>query len=68
MVLLSILFPWLAFLVRGKLLAGVVCLFLQLTLLGWLPAAIWALVSHSNEKNEKRLKEMEQRIIASRRQ
>ncbi|MDQ3111366.1 MAG: YqaE/Pmp3 family membrane protein [Bacteroidota bacterium] len=67
MILLAILFPWLSFFVRGKILAGFVCLILQITLIGWIPAMIWAVVSRNNEVNENRLKEMEQRIMSGQR-
>lgn len=65
MILIAILLPWISFLVRGKIFSGIFCLILQITLIGWLPASIWAVVSLNNSKNEKRLKEMEKRIIES---
>ena len=40
--LIAILLPWLAFFTIGRPVAGVVCLILQVTLIGWVPAAIWA--------------------------
>lgn len=52
--LLAILLPFLSFMVRGKILTGILCLILQITLLGWLPAAIWAAMSLSNERAERR--------------
>lgn len=63
MTLIAILIPWLSFFLRGKILSGIVCLILQITLIGWLPAAIWAVMSRNNDKQNKKLKEMEQRII-----
>lgn len=63
MILIAILFPWLSFILRGKIFAGLLCLILQITLIGWLPAAIWAIISRNNEINDKKLKEMEKRII-----
>lgn len=54
MVLLAILLPWLSFLLRGKIIAGVICIILQVTLIGWLPAAIWALVALSHARADKR--------------
>jgi uncharacterized membrane protein YqaE (UPF0057 family) len=54
MTLLAILLPWLSFLLRGKLLSGMVCLILQITVLGWIPAAIWAVVSLQNHRADKR--------------
>jgi len=52
--LLAILIPFLSFFVRGKILTGIVCLLLQATVIGWIPAAIWAVMSLSNERAEKR--------------
>ncbi|WP_447642025.1 MULTISPECIES: YqaE/Pmp3 family membrane protein [Chitinophagaceae] len=52
--LLAILFPFLSFILRGKILTGIICLVLQITLIGWLPAAIWAAMSLNNARAEKR--------------
>lgn len=52
--LLAILLPFLSFMVRGKIFTGIVCLILQITLIGWLPAAIWAVLSLNNERADKR--------------
>ncbi|THV60544.1 YqaE/Pmp3 family membrane protein [Chryseobacterium candidae] len=54
MMLLAILLPFLSFMVRGKVLTGIVCLILQITLIGWLPAAIWAVLSLNNARADKR--------------
>lgn len=40
--IIAILLPWLAFFTIGRPFAGIICLILQLTLIGWAPAAIWA--------------------------
>ncbi|MBK8554659.1 MAG: YqaE/Pmp3 family membrane protein [Lewinellaceae bacterium] len=57
MILLAILFPFLSFMIRGKILTGILCLLLQITVIGWIPAAIWAVVSlqdaRANKRNEK---------------
>lgn len=37
--------PWLSLIFQGKIMAGVICLILQLTIIGWIPAFIWALTS-----------------------
>jgi hypothetical protein len=63
MVLIAILFPGLSFLIRGKILTFFLCVILQLTLIGWIPSAIWALVSLNNERQEKRLIELERKIL-----
>jgi len=52
--LLAILLPFFSFMVRGKILTGILCLILQITLIGWIPAAIWAALSLNNERAEKR--------------
>ncbi|MAZ01741.1 MAG: YqaE/Pmp3 family membrane protein [Sneathiella sp.] len=44
-ILIGILLPWLLFFMLGRTMEGIICLILQLTVLGWLPAAIWALVT-----------------------
>ncbi|OFZ33310.1 MAG: hypothetical protein A3D92_00125 [Bacteroidetes bacterium RIFCSPHIGHO2_02_FULL_44_7] len=66
MILLAILFPGISFLIRGKILHFIVCILLQLTVIGWLPAAIWAVASLNDSRNEQRLKEMERRLRANR--
>lgn len=60
--LLAILLPWLSFILRGKILSGIFCIILQCTLIGWLPAALWAITSRSNAKTDKKLKQMENRL------
>lgn len=37
--------PWLSLILQGKILPGIICLILQITIIGWIPAFIWALVS-----------------------
>lgn len=61
--LLALTLPWLSFILRGKIISGIFCLILQCTLIGWLPASLWAINSRSNAKTDKKLKEMEKRII-----
>jgi uncharacterized membrane protein YqaE (UPF0057 family) len=58
MILIAILFPALSFLLRGKILTAILCLILQITLIGWIPAAIWASVSLIDGRNKKRIKEL----------
>ncbi|ASZ10553.1 YqaE/Pmp3 family membrane protein [Chitinophaga pendula] len=54
MTLIAILLPWLSFLLRGRILRGILCLILQITLIGWLPAAIWAVVSLNESRADRR--------------
>jgi uncharacterized membrane protein YqaE (UPF0057 family) len=52
--LLAILLPFLSFIVRGKIITGIICFILQIIILGWIPAAIWAALSLQNSRAEKR--------------
>ena len=61
MTLIAILLPWLSFLLRGKLISGFVCLILQITVIGWLPAAAWAVISLQNARADRRTR----RIVRS---
>lgn len=56
MTLIAILIPWLSFLLRGKIFAFIICLILQITIIGWIPAAIWAVISLQNERADNRAK------------
>ncbi|HLX91100.1 MAG TPA: YqaE/Pmp3 family membrane protein [Puia sp.] len=58
MTLIAILFPSLSFILRGHILTGVLCFLLQLTLIGWVPAAIWAVISLQNARADKRNERM----------
>ena len=54
--LLAILLPWLAFFTIGRPIAGIVCLVLQITLIGWIPAAIWAVYALSQFKTDRKIR------------
>ncbi|WP_126970977.1 YqaE/Pmp3 family membrane protein [Gynurincola endophyticus] len=54
MTLVAIIFPWLSFILRGRILTGIFCFFLQITIIGWIPAAAWAVISLNNSRAEKR--------------
>ena len=45
---IALFLPWLSFFTMGKVISGIVCLLLQLTVIGWLPAAIWAFFAINN--------------------
>jgi uncharacterized membrane protein YqaE (UPF0057 family) len=55
---LAILLPWLALMLRGRIFQGIICLILQITLIGWLPAAIWAALVVNNDNQERRHREL----------
>jgi len=54
MTLIAIFFPALSFFLRGKIFTAIICLILQITLIGWIPAAIWAVISLQNSRADKR--------------
>ena len=53
--LIALLLPWLGFFTIVRPIAGVICLILQLTLIGWIPAAIWAVYSLGQYKTDKKI-------------
>ncbi|MCK0536034.1 MULTISPECIES: YqaE/Pmp3 family membrane protein [unclassified Anaerobiospirillum] len=53
--LICLLLPWLGFFTIGRPLAGFLCLFLQLTFIGWIPAAIWSVYALSQYDTEKKI-------------
>ncbi|MFL9832329.1 YqaE/Pmp3 family membrane protein [Flavobacterium sp. ST-87] len=58
MTLIVIFFPFVSFFLRGRILTGILCLVLQITLIGWIPAAIWGVISLQNARANKRNKEL----------
>jgi uncharacterized membrane protein YqaE (UPF0057 family) len=53
--IIALLLPWLTFFTSGRPVAGIICLILQVTLIGWLPAAIWAVYALSQYKTDKKI-------------
>jgi uncharacterized membrane protein YqaE (UPF0057 family) len=53
--ILAILLPWLMFFTVGRPISGIVCLLLQLTLIGWIPAALWAVYALGNYRTDKKI-------------
>lgn len=57
-ILLAIILPWLLFFTIGKPISGIICLILQITLIGWIPAALWAVYSLSQYKTDQKIKSL----------
>jgi uncharacterized membrane protein YqaE (UPF0057 family) len=55
--LLAIFLPFTVFFTIGRPFAGIVCLILQVTLIGWIPAALWAVYALSQFKTDQRIAE-----------
>ncbi len=53
--LLAILLPWLQFFTIGRPIAGIVCLVLQITVIGWIPAAIWSAYALSQFHTDRKI-------------
>ncbi|MFV1850904.1 MAG: YqaE/Pmp3 family membrane protein [Thalassospira sp.] len=53
--LIALLLPWLLFFTIGRPIAGIICLILQITVVGWVPAAIWAVYSLSQYNTDKKI-------------
>jgi uncharacterized membrane protein YqaE (UPF0057 family) len=59
--LIAFLLPWLTFFTIGRPISGIICLVLQITLIGWIPATIWAVYSLSQYKTDQKIKRATQR-------
>ena len=55
--IIAILLPFLSFFFIGKSVQGIICLILQLTVIGWIPAAIWAVYALSQYNTDKKIAE-----------
>lgn len=53
--IISLFFPWLTFFTIGRPVAGVISLILQITLIGWIPATIWAVYALSQYKTDQKI-------------
>jgi uncharacterized membrane protein YqaE (UPF0057 family) len=54
--LIAILLPPLGMLLVGRVGLALLCLLLQITILGWPLAAIWAVLVVNNAENDKRMR------------
>ena len=55
--LLAIFVPFLQFFTIGRPFADIICLLLQLTLIGWVPAAMWSVYALSQYKTDQKIRE-----------
>ncbi|WP_305985101.1 YqaE/Pmp3 family membrane protein [Roseibium sp. MMSF_3544] len=55
--IIAILLPFLVFFTISRPFQGLFCLILQLTLIGWIPAAIWAVYALSQYQTDKKIAE-----------
>lgn len=57
--ILALFLPWLQFFTIGRPVSGIVCLVLQITIVGWLPAAIWSVYALSQYKTDQKIKRLQ---------
>lgn len=53
--LLAIFLPFLVFFTIGRPFAGIICLILQITLIGYLPAALWGVYALNQYNTDKKI-------------
>jgi uncharacterized membrane protein YqaE (UPF0057 family) len=53
--ILAIFLPFVVFFTIGRPFAGLLCLVLQVTLIGWIPAALWAVYALSQYKTDQKI-------------
>jgi len=53
--LLAIFLPFVVFFTIGRPIAGIICLILQITLIGWIPAALWAVYALSQWNTDRKI-------------
>ena len=54
--ILAIFLPWLQFFTIGRPIAGIICLILQCTLIGLIPAAMWSVYALSQYKTDQKIR------------
>lgn len=57
--LIALILPWLTFFTIGRPIAGMICLLLQITLIGWIPATFWAIYALGQYKTDKKIAKLE---------
>ncbi len=57
--IIAIFLPFLLFFTIGRPLAGIICLILQITLIGWIPAALWAMYALSQFQTDRKIEDMQ---------
>lgn len=60
--IIALLVPWLLFLTIGRWIAAIICLILQISVVGWLPAAIWAVYALSQYNTDQKIAKMKAEI------
>ena len=56
--IIALLIPCLLFFTIGRPISGIICLIAQVFLVGWIPAAIWAVYTLSQYNTDKKIDAM----------
>lgn len=56
--LIALLLPFLVFFTIGRSFSGIFCLVLWITIIGWVPAAIWAVYALSQYKTGQKIADL----------
>lgn len=54
----ALLFPGISMIMRKRNNAGILCIFLQLTLIGWIPAAAWACSTFDEDMKKQKVEKV----------
>ncbi len=54
--IIAIFIPFFLFFTIGRPLAGIICLLLQITLIGWIPTALWAVYALSQYQTDDKIR------------
>nr|WP_294503081.1 YqaE/Pmp3 family membrane protein [uncultured Rhodopila sp.] len=58
MIALAILLPWLSLMIGGHFFRAILCLALQITVVGWIPAAVWAVFVVNADRRDQQYRQM----------
>jgi uncharacterized membrane protein YqaE (UPF0057 family) len=61
--IIAIFLPFLLFFTIGRPIAGIICLILQVTLIGWIPAALWAVYALSQYNTARQIEKATGRSV-----
>lgn len=55
--LIALVLPWLVFFTIKRPFSGLICLLLQFTLIGWIPATLWAIHALGQYKTDQKIQQ-----------
>jgi uncharacterized membrane protein YqaE (UPF0057 family) len=56
--IIALLLPFMVFFTIGRPFSGILCLILWMTIIGWVPAAIWAVYALSQYKTDQKIADL----------